>query len=233
MLLNDLLGRRNHVIALPKFDQTQPFQRPDDVLRPNARPVRDVFDAQAALGRLVQRLQDHPCPIASVAHGAQIAQRALRRADPAFLPRQLIRKVNKEAPVPLPLVRWQGQDARKIVPLGRLLLLAKVSDNMMPVLVDLAQHVEQERIHVIIERLVVQEQLGQQTQVLTVNLGLPAIHLKHGDLRVGVRRPVKLARSRRGPVNLVPRGAAQRQLGHVPQQRLLLAKILERILADK
>ena len=37
---------------------------------------------------------------------------------------------------------------------------------MRPLLVDLTEDVEQERLHVKIQRLVVQEQLGEQTQVL-------------------------------------------------------------------
>lgn len=41
---------------------------------------------------------------------------------------------------------------------------------MAAFVVVLREDVEQEGLHVVVERLVVQEQLGQQTQVLTVNL---------------------------------------------------------------
>jgi carbon starvation protein CstA len=45
----------------------------------------------------------------------------------------------------------------------------------------LAQHVEQEEVHIIVQRLVVQEQLGQVAQVLAVLLLLAAINLTAGD----------------------------------------------------
>ena len=41
---------------------------------------------------------------------------------------------------------------------------------MAAVAVHLAQHVEHEGLHVKVQRLVVQEQFGQQTQVLAVDL---------------------------------------------------------------
>jgi len=59
-------------------------------------------------------------------------------------------------------------------------------DNVGPPLVDLAQHVEQEEVHVEVQRLVVQEQLCQVGQVLAVGLLGLAVHLKHADVAVAV-----------------------------------------------
>jgi len=42
-----------------------------------------------------------------------------------------------------------------------------------------SEHIELKRLHVIVESLVIKEQLRQQTQVLTVDLGPIAIHFKH------------------------------------------------------
>jgi len=81
-----------------------------------------------------------------------------------------------------------------------------------PHLVDLAQHVEQEQVHVIVQRLVVQEQLGQEGQVLAEVLLLLAVHLGAWG-----------ARTVQGPCSRPWRGAAQ---GGWPQevgQSLLLA----------
>lgn len=46
----------------------------------------------------------------------------------------------------------------------------EVADDVRPLLVDLGQDVEDEGLHVKVQGLVVQEQFGQQTQVLTVDL---------------------------------------------------------------
>lgn len=53
-------------------------------------------------------------------------------------------------------------------------------------LVALAQHVEQEQVHVIVERLVVEEELGQVAEVLAELLLLAPVHLKHGQGTVAV-----------------------------------------------
>ena len=50
--------------------------------------------------------------------------------------------------------------------------------NVGPPLVILAQHIEEEEVHIIVQCLVVQEQLGQVAQVLAVQLLLLAIHLR-------------------------------------------------------
>ena len=64
----------------------------------------------------------------------------------------------------------------------RLLLLREVSDDVRALLVDLAEDVEEEGDDVEVEGLVVEEELGQQAQVLAVQPVLPAIHLKIRDL---------------------------------------------------
>ena len=49
---------------------------------------------------------------------------------------------------------------------------------MAPVGVGGGHHVEEERLDVVVERLVVEERLGDQTKVLTVLLVLLTTHLK-------------------------------------------------------
>ena len=48
--------------------------------------------------------------------------------------------------------------------------LWEISNDVRPVAVDLCQDVEEERLHIKVECLVVQEQFGQQAQILTVDL---------------------------------------------------------------
>ena len=57
--------------------------------------------------------------------------------------------------------------------------LGEVSDEMATSLVISSQHIEMKRLNIIVQRLVVKEEFCQQTQVLTVDLGSVAIHLKH------------------------------------------------------
>jgi hypothetical protein len=57
---------------------------------------------------------------------------------------------------------------------------------MAPAIVHLGQHVEEERLDVVVQRLVVEEQLRQQTEVLAVDLVLAAVHLEDGDGSVAV-----------------------------------------------
>lgn len=48
--------------------------------------------------------------------------------------------------------------------------LGEVSDKMAPSVVSFSHDIEEERLDIIIQSLVVQEEFGQKTQVLTVNL---------------------------------------------------------------
>ena len=49
--------------------------------------------------------------------------------------------------------------------------LGEVADQVAAGVVCLGHDVEEEGLHVVVQRLVVQEQLGQETEVLAVDLG--------------------------------------------------------------
>ena len=53
-------------------------------------------------------------------------------------------------------------------------------------LIALTQHIKQEQVHVIEQRLVIQKQLGQIAQVLAEQLFLLAVNLKHGHIGVTI-----------------------------------------------
>ena len=57
--------------------------------------------------------------------------------------------------------------------------LAEVAHQVTTFAVILCEDIEQEGLHVVVERLVIKEQLDEQTQVLAVDLVCVAIHLKH------------------------------------------------------
>ena len=101
---------------------------------------------------------------------SQVGEGLLRGSDLALGAREEVGKVDEEAAVALPLVRRQRQDARHVEVLARVLLLAEVADEVAPFCVCNGHDVEEEGLHVEVERLVVQEELGQQAQVLAVLL---------------------------------------------------------------
>lgn len=57
------------------------------------------------------------------------------------------------------------------------LYLGEVADKMATFAVVLGEDVKKEGLHVVVEGLVVQEELGQQTQVLTVDCAHVPVHL--------------------------------------------------------
>lgn len=57
---------------------------------------------------------------------------------------------------------------------------------MRPSFVTLTQHIEQKQVHIIEQRLVIQEQLRQVAQILAKELLLLAVNLKHGHVGIAV-----------------------------------------------
>merc|ERR1712138_108071 len=88
---------------------------------------------------------------------AQVAQRLLRRADAPLAPRERVAEGDQEPPVALALERREREDAREVVAHLRVLLLRVVTDRMEAVRVHLAHHVEQERVDVVVEGLVIEK----------------------------------------------------------------------------
>ncbi len=89
---------------------------------------------------------------------------------------------------------------------------------MRPPVVPRRHDVEEERVHVVIERLVVEEHLGEQTQVPAPRPLPPAVDL--------------VERYKVVPVDLVPRGVLERALHAVPRKRLEIAVVAQAELAD-
>ena len=89
---------------------------------------------------------------------------------------------------------------------------------MCAVFVHLTNDVKQKGVDIIIQRLVIKKQLGQQTQVLTIHLGLSPVHLKDTDRLVSV--------------NLSSRWMTVRTLGLVSVVVPTQPHILETVLTD-
>lgn len=84
---------------------------------------------------------------------------------------------------------------------------------MEAAVVELSHHVEQEGVRVVVESLVVEEELGQQTEILSVAFVLPAVDLEE--------------RNRLFPVNLVTRRVPKVAFGNVSLQTFPTLPVFE------
>ena len=89
---------------------------------------------------------------------------------------------------------------------------------MAALAIDLGQHVEQEWLHVEIQRLVIQKQLRQETEILTVDLVIAAVHLEDGNSPLAIDLP--------------PERLPQLALAQVLDVGGLQSHVLEAVLAD-
>ena len=152
----------------------------------------------------LEYLQDGVCPVRSVGQQTQVREWLLRTARLALELGELVAELYEQLAVALALVGRQGEDARHVVVLAALLLLGEVAHDVVAAVVHLAHHVEEEGVRVVVERLVVQEELGQQAQVLGVVLVLASVYLEEGN---GVF-----------PVDLIARWVLVNALGEMPLQ---------------
>lgn len=88
-------------------------------------------------------------------------------------------KMDEKPPVALPLVLRHRHDAGHVVLLLAVFLFGEVSDQVAPLAVVFGEYIEQERFHVVVERFVVQEQFGEEAEVLAVDLVGVAIDFEH------------------------------------------------------
>jgi hypothetical protein len=79
-------------------------------------------------------------------------------------------KVDEKVSPSLPLTNRERHDTADVVR-RTTLLLGEVADELSAAGVGRGHHVEEERLDVVVERLVVQEHLGKETQILAVDLG--------------------------------------------------------------
>mmetsp|Transcript_19883 Transcript_19883/g.50441 ORF Transcript_19883/g.50441 Transcript_19883/m.50441 type:complete len:448 (-) Transcript_19883:704-2047(-) len=177
--------RADDVLPLDLLQHAQRLQRGDGVIGADGGALTQLLDGDGALV-VAQHAQQLARPVAVVRGATQVGQRALGRAHLALNLGQLVRHGDEELAVALALVRGEAQDAGQVVPLLAALLLAEVAHHVRAALVDLAQDVEQEEVDVVVERLVVEEQLGQEAQVLAERLLALAVNLEHAHVAVAV-----------------------------------------------
>jgi len=68
------------------------------------------------------------------------------------------------------LVTRQRENTSQIVVVLRVLLFRIIGANVSPTVIGLADNVKQEGIYIVVKRLVVQKELGQEGEILAVDL---------------------------------------------------------------
>lgn len=151
--------------------------------------------------KITQDLQKNPGPVRAIAELSKIRQGLFRTADCVFQLGQFVAKGYQQLSVSLSLERWERQDASNIVSVWRLFLLqqerrvspkwricitartnlGEIADDVSASFVDFTEDVKEEGLDVKIERLVVQEEFGQETEILSINLVLFPICFINGQ----------------------------------------------------
>lgn len=161
--------------------------------------------------RVTQQLDQRLLPVLPVAQQTQIAQGFLGGTELALPLAEFVAEGYEQSAQTLALVLRQGHDASEVVTLGGLFFFGKVTHEVAAVLVPRHHAVEEERVHVVVERLVVQKQLRQQTQISTPGALSTSVDLEKGNKVVAVDLVAgRVAEFALGPVPL--KGLARREI---------------------
>ena len=157
----------------------------------------DGLDTDLFLRVVAEVVEQDVLPVSPVRDQPEVGQGLLRAADLPLVLRQQVGEVDQEPTVAfaleeakfilhadgnlsafsLNLVRWKCEDTGDIIVEEAVLLLAEVANDVAAVRVGGGHHVEEERLDVVVESLVVEEGLGDQAKVLAVLLVLLSTHL--------------------------------------------------------
>ena len=176
----------DHAPVLPQPQHVDHLQCGSDVVGVHAGVVADGANAQPGHVVLVEVLHDGALPVAVVADATQIGERFLWGARLALHAGEEVAEIDQEAAEALSLVLRHRHDARDVVLLLAGLLLGEIADEVAALAIVLGQHVEEEGLHVVVEGLVIQKQLGEETEVLAVDLAGHAVHFEDGEVFVAV-----------------------------------------------
>jgi len=105
-----------------------------------------------------QHAHDGFLPVGSITQEPEIRERFLRGSELAFSLRELVAEGDEEPAVTFALVLREREDAGDVVALGRFLFLGEVADEVAAVGGAGGHDVEEEGIHVIVERFMIEEE---------------------------------------------------------------------------
>ena len=125
-------------------------------------------------------------PVGAVAEEAEVREGFFGGAEFGFALGELVAEGDEELAEPFALVLGQGQDAGHVVAFGGFLLLAEVPDEMAAVGVAGGHAVEEERVDVVVERFVVEEEFAEEAEVAAPAALPAAVDFEEGDGGVAV-----------------------------------------------
>lgn len=167
------------------------------------RATRRTLKRDVARLDAVQVLEEDESPVVAVREKSKIRERSLGRAESSLLLRQQVAyrraemisfrpsrcpamtgltEVDEQVAPPFALSHRQRHDARDVIRRAPL-LFGKVADKLGTRHVGRGHDVEEEGFNIIVERLVVEEHLGEQAQVLAVDLRRAASERESEDSR--------------------------------------------------
>ena len=125
-------------------------------------------------------------PVGTVAEEAEVGEGFLGGAELRFALGELVAEGDEEFPEPFPLVLRQGEDAGDVVAFGGFFFFAEVADEVAAVAVAGRHAVEEERVDVVVERFMVEEELAEQAEVAAPAALAAPVDLEEGDGGVAV-----------------------------------------------
>lgn len=131
-------------------------------------------------------VRDDGAPVFAIPHQSQITERFLGRAELSLPLGELVGKFHEEVPESLALVLRKREDAGHVVALGGFLFLAEVANEVAAVLVAGGHAVEEERVDVVVEGFVVEEEFGKEAEIAAPGSLAAAVDLEEGDIIVTV-----------------------------------------------
>lgn len=109
---------------------------------------------------------------------AEVTQRLLRGSAFPLFKGEGIAELDDELAVALPLTERHDQDAREVV-VSVPLLPREIPNQVISHGIVLTEDIEVEGVNVVVQGLVIEEELGYQTQIFAVGLLVLRVHLKH------------------------------------------------------
>ena len=136
--------------------------------------------------RVGQDLEEGFTPVLPIPEQAEIREGFLGGPEFPLALAELITERDEEAAEALALVLGQGQDAGDVVAFGGFFLFGEVADEVVAVVVAAAHDVEEERVDVVVERLVIEEEFAEETEVAAPGALAAAVDFEEADEVVAV-----------------------------------------------
>lgn len=157
------------------------------IRRRHRRHRPNLLHAHLALAPIIHQDAHHRfLPVRPVAQQSEVGEGFLGGPELAFPLRELVAEGDEELAVAFALVLREREDAGDVVALGGFFFLGEVADEVAAVSGAGGHAVEEERVHVVVERLMIEEQFTQQTEITTPGPLPSAVDLEEGDVVVAV-----------------------------------------------